>query len=44
MYYKQYGYFVLLGLLFLTDLIQIALSFVTYWVMFAYQAFFGLFL
>jgi len=35
---------VLLALLFLTDIIQIALSFVAGWVLIAYQWFFGLFI
>ncbi len=43
MYYKQYGYFVLLFLLFFTDYIQIALSYLTGWVLTLYGLFFGLF-
>ncbi len=44
MYYKQYGYIVLLGLLFLTNWIHFILNFFTFWVIYAYEAFFGLFL
>lgn len=44
MYYMQYGYFVLLGLLFLTDWITIALRFFASNVLFVYNWFFGLFL
>ena len=43
MYYKQYGYFVLLFLLFFTDFIQIALNYLTTWVLYIYSLFFGLF-
>lgn len=43
MYYKQYGYFVLLALLFFTDVIQIALNFMAGSVLSLYNLFFGLF-
>ncbi len=44
MYYKQYGYFVLLALLFFTDVIQYALNFLSGSVLSLYNLFFGLFL
>lgn len=42
--YQRYGYFVLLFLLFFTDIIQVALNFMVDKVLFVYASFFGLFL
>lgn len=44
MMYKQYGHFVLLGLLFLTDWIGVGLYYVTSGVISVYNQFFGLFI
>lgn len=43
MLYKQYGFYVLLALLFFTDIIEVALSYVMHWVLSLYSLFFGLF-
>lgn len=42
--YQRYGYFVLLFLLFATNIIQVGLSFVSGWVLTLYSLFFGLFI
>ena len=44
MYYQQYGFMVLLALLFLTDIVSTVLISLTSWVLMAYQWFFGLFI
>ncbi len=44
MLYQNYGFFVLMALLFFTDFIQIALTFVVTWVTYGYRLFFGLFI
>ncbi|MDD5017751.1 MAG: site-2 protease family protein [Eubacteriales bacterium] len=44
MAYERYGFFVLLILLFMTDYIQIGLSYVASWVLTLYSLFFGLFI
>ena len=43
MSYQRYGFMVLLAVLYLTDYIQIGLSYVTYGIVSAYNLFFGLF-
>lgn len=44
MAYQKYGYFVLIILLFATDIVRTGLSTVTGWVLSGYEAFFGLFI